>query len=448
MKNFLKRIQKSVLHAYDPEREQRIKRLAASLFQGLKTQRQKFNLQQHIAGLDVTKSDVRHASLSTFRHILNNVWKDGIITQKDTETIKWVAQCLDLSPKDSSTIQREFATEQFRIALANAMDDGELSDKEFKHLEHIAGIVGSTAPEIARECFHSEGEGFLRTMFLSATESGDLRNKEWKKLVQTSERFGFSKSELQKMVKHSAKQFVEHVLADAKADGVLSEEERDKIEWLLSTLQLDDDFSLYVRREMDEFELLCNISRGQLPSLSVPQTLEVRSGEIVHANVGANLIITKLLKAGPTREVHRGSITLLDSRAIFRSATKAQQINYRKIITVNGDTRNIQFQLENKPIWSLRLGEENTWFLLMFRMAVALVNQTVTRSGDGAPTRHIPRDVRQRVWQLYGGQCADCGARDYLEFDHIVPVAKGGSNSDKNVQLLCRKCNQKKSDKI
>lgn len=448
MKNFLKRIQKSVLDAYDPEREQRIKQLAAQLFRGLKTQRETFSLQQHTTGLDVTNSDIRHASVSAFRHVLNNVWKDGVMTQKEMETIKWVAQCLELSPRDSNEIQREFAIEQFRIALANAMDDGELSDQEFKHLEHIAGTVGSTAPEIARDFFHSEGEGFLRVMFLGVTESGDLLNDEWEKLVQTSERFGFSKSELQRMVKHPAKQFVEHVLADAKADGVLSEEERAKIEWLLSTLQFDDGFSLYVHREMDEFELLCNIAQGRLPSLFVPKTLEVRSGEIVHAIVGADLIITKILKAGPTQEAHRGSIALLDSRAIFRSATKAQQINYRKIITLNGDTQNIQFQLENKPIWSLRLNEQNTWFLPMFRMAVALANQTVTRSGDGARTRHIPRDVRQRVWQLYGGQCADCGARDYLEFDHIVPVAKGGSNSDKNVQLLCRKCNQKKSDKI
>ena len=448
MKNFLKRIQKSVLDAYDPERDERIKRLAVQFFQGLKTQRQEFNLQQHVTGLDVTKSDIRNASFSTFRRILDNVWKDGIVTQKENETIKWVTQCLDLSEKDSNTIQREFAAEQFRIALANAMDDGVLSDDEFKQLEHIARTVGSTAPEIAREFFHSEGEAFLRAMFLNATESGDLRDEEWKILVQTSERFGFSQTDLNRLIQVSAKRFVEHVLADAKADEVLTAEERNQIEWLLSTLQFEDDFCRYVRSEMDEFEILCNIAQGRLPSLPVPQNLEVRSGEIVHACVGADLIATKILKAGPSHEVHHGAIALLDSRAIFQSATKGQSINYRKIITLNGDTRNINFQLNNKPIWSLRLNEENSWFILMFRKAVALANQTAIRSGDGTRSRHIPRDVRQRVWQRYGGQCADCGARDYLEFDHIIPVAKGGSNSDANLQLLCRKCNLKKSDQI
>ncbi|MCE9526131.1 MAG: HNH endonuclease [Planctomycetales bacterium] len=60
----------------------------------------------------------------------------------------------------------------------------------------------------------------------------------------------------------------------------------------------------------------------------------------------------------------------------------------------------------------------------------------------------MPRDVRQRVWQKYGGRCADCGSDQYLEFDHIVPLARGGSDSDSNVQLLCRGCDQKKSDPI
>jgi len=35
-----------------------------------------------------------------------------------------------------------------------------------------------------------------------------------------------------------------------------------------------------------------------------------------------------------------------------------------------------------------------------------------------------------------------------LEFDHIIPVAKGGANTIDNVQILCRRCNGQKSDRI
>ncbi|TWU24080.1 HNH endonuclease [Novipirellula galeiformis] len=448
VKNFLKRIQKSVVDAYDPDRDERVKSIAAQFFLGLKTQRQQFSLEKQIARFDVTNSDIRKATKLAFRQLLQNIWKDGVVSEKEKETVQWVVRALELSDKDALALQREYAVEQFRTSLAHAMDDGVLSDDEYLHLEHVASVVGSTASRIAREYFESEGESFIRAMFLSATESGELTREEWQTLVQTSMRFGFSERELSRLVQSPAKQFVEHVLADAKADAILTDEEREQIESLLEMLSLDDDFCTYVRRQMNEFVMLCNISQGRLPTLDVPKSFEIRSGEIVHAYAGADLVVTKVHKSGPVQVVHQGALLLLDSRAVFQSATHAQSVNLRKIIGLGGDARQINFQLNGKPVWTLRLHRSNPWFLLIFRKAVELANQTATRTSDMATSRHIPRDVRQRVWQRYGGQCADCGARDYLEFDHIIPVAKGGSNMDSNIQLLCRRCNLKKSDHI
>ena len=60
----------------------------------------------------------------------------------------------------------------------------------------------------------------------------------------------------------------------------------------------------------------------------------------------------------------------------------------------------------------------------------------------------IPDDVKMFVWNRDGGKCVNCGSRDTLEFDHIIPVVKGGSNTGRNIQLLCEKCNRAKSDSI
>jgi len=35
-----------------------------------------------------------------------------------------------------------------------------------------------------------------------------------------------------------------------------------------------------------------------------------------------------------------------------------------------------------------------------------------------------------------------------LQYDHIIPVSKGGSNTAKNIQILCKHFNLKKSNKI
>jgi hypothetical protein len=60
----------------------------------------------------------------------------------------------------------------------------------------------------------------------------------------------------------------------------------------------------------------------------------------------------------------------------------------------------------------------------------------------------IPERVRHEVWRRDQGQCVDCGSRERLEFDHIIPVSGGGSNTARNIELRCEPCNRKKAAKI
>ena len=68
---------------------------------------------------------------------------------------------------------------------------------------------------------------------------------------------------------------------------------------------------------------------------------------------------------------------------------------------------------------------------------------------QGQPSREpIPRNVQREVWQRDGGQCVRCGSNENLEYDHIVPVSKGGANTVRNIQLLCEPCNRSKGANI
>lgn len=63
----------------------------------------------------------------------------------------------------------------------------------------------------------------------------------------------------------------------------------------------------------------------------------------------------------------------------------------------------------------------------------------------------IPSKLRHAVFQRDNYRCVECGATNKettLEIDHIIPVAKGGTNDISNLQTLCKECNRAKSATI
>lgn len=65
----------------------------------------------------------------------------------------------------------------------------------------------------------------------------------------------------------------------------------------------------------------------------------------------------------------------------------------------------------------------------------------------GAEGKHTMADI-QTIFARQKGRCANpaCGVsiRSSYHIDHILPIALGGSNWPRNIQLLCQPCNQSK----
>jgi len=81
-----------------------------------------------------------------------------------------------------------------------------------------------------------------------------------------------------------------------------------------------------------------------------------------------------------------------------------------------------------------------------FEAKVKIIEGPAAKAGGGR--QPIPERVRHEVWRRDDGRCVDCGSRERLEFDHIVPVSKGGANTARNIELRCESCNRKKAAKI
>lgn len=71
-------------------------------------------------------------------------------------------------------------------------------------------------------------------------------------------------------------------------------------------------------------------------------------------------------------------------------------------------------------------------------------------------SRRVPRWVRREVWRRDGGRCTfvssegvRCAARDWLQYDHIIPFALGGSSTEPaNIRLACGTHNRYAAQRI
>ena len=65
--------------------------------------------------------------------------------------------------------------------------------------------------------------------------------------------------------------------------------------------------------------------------------------------------------------------------------------------------------------------------------------------------RNIPRHIMLRVVRRDNNQCQICDKTlkdSEIEFDHIIPISKGGSSEESNIRVTCLGCNRNKSSKF
>lgn len=78
----------------------------------------------------------------------------------------------------------------------------------------------------------------------------------------------------------------------------------------------------------------------------------------------------------------------------------------------------------------------------LVEMCGFVVRDEITAWRDEDPLQAIPDDVQLAVWKRDRGRCVLCGSRENLGFDLLIPASRGGSNTARNVRVLCEQCFQ------
>lgn len=198
---------------------------------------------------------------------------------------------------------------------------------------------------------------------------------------------------------------------------------------------------LRLQRERQHAEIVQRIRSGNLNTVS--PSVMLPAAELCYWNAPATY--HKVLKSS-TKTLH-GILVVTNHKVRFISETGGFEFPLSKLATVNlRGTAGVVLQLtRSQGSGFYRL--QDAVYLYETMQVLLNVHHRKVIYGQ-ASSRSIPQAVKSAVWQRYGGRCAECGDDQYLEYDHIIPFAKGGASSENNLQLLCRRCNMRKSDKI
>jgi hypothetical protein len=441
--------QKAWTAVTNPGQDERVAQLIQLISRELQTQKQGFNLERVLQSVDCSTIDVVVATKQYYEKLLKLYWANGVPSIEKQKLLAFVARKLELKNPDIERMNSSACIVLFGAQLGRFLEDGIITDDELTQLEATSRFANVSVPQFVQRHLSSEGLGILRGVFANATETGQLEPKVWNNLISSAGRLGITKAQLQQAVVPLAKGFAEHVLADAKSDNLLSSEEETYLNWIVQTFQFDSQYASYFTSEIRSLRERTRIATGNLDSIAPPPGINLKSGEILYFCQTATARFVKQNRSGPVAEEHKGRLLLTENRLLFDSQTKSLSFRYKSIIAWKVSDDRITTQLANKPEITFFIPPGSEKFLNeKFKTIIELHSRMLRRKIEGEIDRHIPHDVRQRVWQRYGGRCVECGATDYLEFDHIIPVSRGGSNSEQNVQILCRKCNLAKSNKI
>jgi hypothetical protein len=115
----------------------------------------------------------------------------------------------------------------------------------------------------------------------------------------------------------------------------------------------------------------------------------------------------------------------------------------------------------DKVNWTVFAPDRRGTFLWLYKGMVYRTNDKATfediktmvdppssRDAGRGRRERIPDKAKTYVWQRDKGECVQCGSRAGLEDDHIIPLSMGGSNTARNLQLLCETCNRLKGGNL
>ncbi len=238
--------------------------------------------------------------------------------------------------------------------------------------------------------------------------------------------------------------FIRRFLIEIVADNEVTQEEESSIEAVCSFLNPPQYIKNEVKERINRVKNIQKIKSGHITHI-VGLPIITKTDELIwHHKKDAELVRDLQNRIN----LYKGELYITSQRIIFESREHPIEIALSNILRIDSNLSSVFISGKSKKTTCQFRVQDADILEAYLEQAIAKFHRRLNIKQTSGNTRKISQAVKQNVWQRDGGQCVQCSAADYLEFDHIIPFSKGGSSSENNIQLLCRRCNLAKSDRL
>lgn len=275
---------------------------------------------------------------------------------------------------------------------------------------------------------------------------GDLTADKIKKLEQFCRDNYLNFDKMLDTAKPEVEKALHKIMADIVSEERISTEEQNTINRLCNFVGAPTELVKEINQIITRIKRIEKIKNGEIQPIKT-KSIVLKNGEICWCHISK---VYSAKDAGDEIDLYEGDIFISNERVIFNSADAPLIIPFQNIVSfeIEDDFLYISAKNIKSNLTIYSTSRKNQLIKAYLEQALDKYNRRTSTKTTKDNTRHISASVKNIVWTRDGGQCVECRATDYLEYDHIIPFSKGGSSSEKNVQLLCRRCNLKKHDRI
>lgn len=394
-----------------------------------------------VAENDVPAEVAHQVAATLYARYFAKALSDAKVTEAERRQLDSLRHALALPAEVTSDIEKRATAERYHCAALSALADGKITAEEEAELDRLRNRLGLSAQQALQVVGTPAWDSYL-ALFRQVIHDGRMTPEEVEELRRHRKALGISRGDANDVVRGEVVGLYRQWFYNVIQDGQVTPEEEQALAWLRQEFGLESVDTDVYESQLQEVKELAACRQGDLPALRTGKLLE--GGEICHWEDRCRFE----WKTATQAKVAEGDLVVTSQRLVFTSPIRSFSFSPSKIM-------DIKLYSDALVVQSASNRGNGTYYIRQPRQLEAILvglarrhKYQLSAKFSSNQSRHIPDSVRREVWRRDGGRCVRCSAVDYLEYDHIIPHGRGGANTVANVQILCRRCNNLKSDRI